>query len=77
MTGLLEAPDRQDLHNSSTNFAVALTGGCGYTHLQSGRTCLLPHRHVDRCQMVIPTDEAGSRAKRSTLAADDPQDLTG
>ncbi len=65
MTGLLESTERQDLHNSSTNYEAARVGRCGFTHLASGRTCLLSHRHHGSCQLVSST---GNAALRDTSA---------
>jgi hypothetical protein len=42
---------RLDLHNISIDFAVASAGRCGFTHLASGRVCLLPHRHQGPCRL--------------------------
>ena len=36
---------RLDLHNISIDFAAARAGRCGFTHLDTGRICLLPHGH--------------------------------
>jgi hypothetical protein len=43
--------ERLDLHNSNIDFAVANTGRCGYTQLETGRVCHLPHRHQGPCQL--------------------------
>lgn len=59
MTTLLDPTDRQDLHNSSTNFTVARAGYCGFTHLASGRICLRPYRHAGACQLAMPDDRNG------------------
>jgi hypothetical protein len=40
---------RTDIHNASVDQAVASAGLCGFTHLPSGRTCVLPARHPDSC----------------------------
>ena len=45
---------RLDLHNISIDFAAASTGLCGFTHLDSGRICELPHRHHGPCQLQDP-----------------------
>jgi hypothetical protein len=37
-----------DLHNISIDFAAASAGRCGFTHLDTGRVCPLPHRHPAR-----------------------------
>lgn len=37
---------RLDLHNISIDFAAATAGLCGFTHLDSGRVCRLPHRQL-------------------------------
>ena len=42
---------RLDLHNISIDFAAASAGLCGFTHLDSGRVCQLPHRHHGHCQL--------------------------
>jgi hypothetical protein len=50
----MDRPDevrrRLDLHNINVDFAVARSGGCGFTHLDTGRVCHLPHRHAGPCQ---------------------------
>jgi len=43
---------RLDLHNISIDFAAASAGLCGFTHLDSGRVCQLPHRHHGPCQLL-------------------------
>lgn len=42
---------RLDLHNININFAAASRGRCGFTHLDSGRVCQLPHRHRGPCDL--------------------------
>lgn len=42
---------RLDLHNVSTDFTAASLGLCGFTDLNSGRVCQLPHRHPGACQL--------------------------
>ena len=43
---------RRDLHNISIDFAAASAGrSCGFTHLDSGRVCQPPHRHIGPCQL--------------------------
>ena len=42
---------RLDLHNSNIDFNAANAGRCGFTHLQTGRVCQLPHRHLSPCQL--------------------------
>jgi hypothetical protein len=42
---------RLDLHNPSIDFAAAIAGQCGFTHLDSGRVCRLPHRHHGPCDL--------------------------
>ena len=54
MTTRRDLTERQDLHNSSTNFAAAVAGQCGFTHLPSGRTCRLRYRHPGFCVFVSP-----------------------
>ena len=46
-----DAPRRLDLHNISTDFTAASLGRCGFTDLNSGRVCQLPHRHPGACQL--------------------------
>jgi hypothetical protein len=46
----IDGRQRLDVHNLSVDFAVASAGRCGFTHLDSGRVCLLPHRHGGPCQ---------------------------
>ena len=50
---------RLDLHNIAIDFAAASAGRCGFTHLDSGRICQLPHRHDGHCQLqdTQPTGE--------------------
>jgi hypothetical protein len=45
-----DARRRLDLRNISINFAAASAGRCGFTHLDTGRVCWLPHRHPGACQ---------------------------
>ena len=42
---------RLDLRNISIDFAAASAGLCGFTHLDSGRVCRLPHGHRGHCQL--------------------------
>jgi hypothetical protein len=50
--------DRKDLHNSSVRYAAAVAGRCGFTHLASGRTCVLRYRHPGPCDLaIVPDDE--------------------
>lgn len=51
-------PRRLDLHNVSTDFAAATTGHCGFTHLDTGRVCFLPHRHAGPCQLQVQPRDA-------------------
>ena len=53
---------RLDLHNISIDFAAACAGRCGFTHLDSGRVCLLSHRHGSPCQLEDPP--LGRRGRR-------------
>jgi len=46
-----DARRRLDLHNISSNFAAASAGRCGFTHLDTGRVCQLPHWHPGACQL--------------------------
>jgi hypothetical protein len=41
--------DRSDIHNVSVDEHVALAGLCGFVHLPTGRTCVLPARHPGSC----------------------------
>ena len=54
MDDLTAVSRRLDLHNVSINFAVARAGRCGFTHLDSGRICQLPHRHPGACRLQDP-----------------------
>jgi hypothetical protein len=40
---------RPDVHNASVDEHVAQAGLCGFMHLPSGRTCVLPARHSGSC----------------------------
>jgi hypothetical protein len=69
MTAVMDRPARRDLHNASTHFAAALAGRCAFTHLASGRVCLLLYRHPGPCQLTHATlDDAPPG-----LLAADPQ----
>ena len=57
---------RVDLHNISINFAVASRGRCGFTHLESGRVCRLPHRHYGPC-VLRPEHRKGAATTSSNL----------
>ena len=62
-----DAGRRLDLHNVSIDFAAASVGRCGFTHLASGRFCLLPHRHQGPCQLEnhrLATEPAASSQLR-------------
>jgi hypothetical protein len=48
---------RLDLHNASIDVAAATAGKCGFTHLPSGRTCQLPHRHPGPCNLQHQADQ--------------------
>jgi hypothetical protein len=54
MNARTEVRRRLDLHNISIDFAAARAGRCGFTHLDSGRVCQLPHRHHGPCQLQDP-----------------------
>jgi hypothetical protein len=56
----LDIRTRQDLHNSSVSFAAAVVGLCGFTHLATGRTCVLRYRHPGPCQLEIVADDESS-----------------
>jgi hypothetical protein len=53
---------RLDLHNISTDFAAASAGLRGFTHLESGRVCQLPHRHHGPCQLPDRPRQPAERA---------------
>jgi hypothetical protein len=55
---------RLDLHNININFAAASRGRCGFTHLDSGRVCQLPHRHRGPCDLR-PRDPCSSNLIQS------------
>lgn len=55
MNARTEVRRRLDLHNISIDFAAASDGRCGFTHLDSGRVCELPHRHYGPCRLQGPT----------------------
>ena len=55
-----------DLHNVSIDFAAANDGRCGFTHLDSGRVCLLSDRHRGPCQLQ-DRHEAAERATGGLL----------
>ena len=46
---------RLDLHNISIDFPAAIAGRCGFTHLDTGRVCRLPHRHPGPSAAGPPT----------------------
>lgn len=49
---------RKDLHNSSVSFAAAVVGLCGFTHLASGRTCVLRYGHPGPCHLEIVAESS-------------------
>jgi hypothetical protein len=53
-----DARGRLDLHNISIDFAAASVGRCGFTHLDTGRVCQLPHRHPGPCQLQDQRQDA-------------------
>jgi hypothetical protein len=53
---------RSDIHNASVDEGVAEAGLCGFTHLPSGRTCVLPARHPGSCSFE-PHPEAKRHAE--------------
>jgi hypothetical protein len=53
---------RLDLHNINIDFAIASAGLCGFTHLDSGRVCLLPHRHHGLCKLQDRPRQPAERA---------------
>ena len=54
MDDLAAVSRRLDLHNVSIDFAAAVAGQCGFTHLDTGRICRLQHRHAGACQLRDP-----------------------
>jgi hypothetical protein len=54
---------RSDSHNASVDQAVAAAGLCGFMHLPSGRTCVLPARHPGSCSFQ-PHSQAKQQAER-------------
>jgi hypothetical protein len=54
---------RLDLHNISINFAAASRGRCGFTHLDSGRVCQLPHRHRGPCDLRLQNRVCAAAAR--------------
>src|SRR3954454_14849004 len=54
MTKHEPSSDRRDLHNAAVDVEAALAGRCGFTHLPSGRVCLLPQRHRHDCRFDVP-----------------------
>jgi hypothetical protein len=83
MTRNEPASERLDLHNASIDVATAMAGRCGFTHLPSGRVCLLPRRHRHDCRFAIlprrqrTPDEATAGSAPAPLPSaprpDDPQ----
>jgi hypothetical protein len=59
---------RLDLHNISIDFAAASAGRCGFTHLNSGRVCQLPHRHPGPCQLQDHQYQPAERLAGSLLS---------
>ena len=53
---------RLDLHNISIDFAAATAGLCGFTHLDSGRVCRLPHGHRGPCHLPDRPRQPAERA---------------
>jgi hypothetical protein len=53
---------RLDLRNISIDFAAASAGLCGFTHLDSGRVCRLPHGHRGPCQLPDRPRQPAERA---------------
>jgi hypothetical protein len=49
MSPAARSEDRPDAHNASVDEEVARAGGCGQTHLATGRTCTLEHHHQGSC----------------------------
>lgn len=72
---------RRDRHNTSVDFAAATEGLCGFTHMPTGRTCRLPHRHPGPCDLRSrPPGGAGKARPTSSQRAEaeptqlDPKD---
>jgi hypothetical protein len=53
---------RFDIHNTSVDERVAEAGLCGFMHLASGRTCVLPARHSGSCSFQ-PYPQARQQAE--------------
>ena len=53
-----DVQQRLDLHNISIDFAAARDGRCGFTHLDTSRICLVPHRHRGPCQLQAQRQNA-------------------
>ena len=66
MDDLKVSRERLDLHNSNIDFQAAIAGRCGFTHLDTGRVCRLPHRHQGPCQLQ-DRHHATERAASSLL----------
>jgi hypothetical protein len=64
------APRRRDLHNASINFAEAIAGRCGFTHVASGRVCHLPERHAGPCDLRYLAPPATATPSPSPKATD-------
>ena len=61
MDDRIDVRQRLDLHNISIDFAAASAGLCGFTHLDSGRVCQLPHRHQGPCQLPVRPRQPAER----------------
>jgi hypothetical protein len=69
-------PQRLDLHNVNVDFAAALRGLCGFTHLATGRVCELPNRHDGPCEFGRPISTRGLTAARISATRPPPVDAS-
>jgi hypothetical protein len=58
-----------EVHNSATDEAAALQGGCGQVHLPSGRMCTLRNGHNGSCEFTA-ADEADALLAEHKAAGD-------
>jgi hypothetical protein len=63
--------NRSDIHNVSVDETVAGAGLCGFIHLPTGRTCILPARHSGSCRFE-PHPEAKQVAQTMRRLPDSP-----
>lgn len=52
----MDTQERQDLHNPYVNEDAARAGRCGKVHMDSGRTCIRPHKHSGSCDFRPPAE---------------------